>query len=123
MSRESTLHNLHAAKTHLSRLVAQALRGETVIIGKAGTPLVRLVPVAHAEGADREPGGWEGLITLGPHWDAPALSTDELEALDARSTAQLAGDPAAEARATRRLAAAAKRADRTAGGRRKARNG
>lgn len=40
-----TTFNIHEAKTHLSRLVAQAARGETVIIAKAGKPLVKLVPV------------------------------------------------------------------------------
>ena len=37
--------NLHDAKTHLSRYVAQALEKEEVVIAKAGRPLVRLVPV------------------------------------------------------------------------------
>ena len=40
-----TTFNIHEAKTHLSRLIAQAARGETVIIAKAGKPLVKLVPV------------------------------------------------------------------------------
>jgi prevent-host-death family protein len=42
--------NIHAAKTHLSRLIADVLSGEEVIISKAGTPLVRLVAVAQGEG-------------------------------------------------------------------------
>lgn len=37
--------NIHEAKTHLSRLVERAAKGETVIIAKAGKPLVKLVPV------------------------------------------------------------------------------
>ena len=37
--------NLHAAKTHLSRLVDRAAAGEDVVIAKAGTPVVRLVAV------------------------------------------------------------------------------
>ena len=37
--------NLHDAKTHLSRYVAQALEGHEVVIAKAGRPLVRLVPL------------------------------------------------------------------------------
>lgn len=37
--------NLHDAKTHLSRYVSQVLKGEEVVIAKAGKPLVRLVPV------------------------------------------------------------------------------
>ncbi|MEY4483659.1 MAG: hypothetical protein RL693_1111 [Verrucomicrobiota bacterium] len=36
--------NIQAAKTHLSRLVEKAANGEEIIIGKAGTPMVRLVP-------------------------------------------------------------------------------
>jgi prevent-host-death family protein len=38
--------NLHAAKTHLSRLVDEAVAGEEVVIAKAGRPMVRLVPVS-----------------------------------------------------------------------------
>ena len=34
--------NIHEAKTHLSRLVERAARGETIIIAKAGKPLVKL---------------------------------------------------------------------------------
>jgi prevent-host-death family protein len=32
--------NIHQAKTHLSRLVDQAVKGEPFVIAKAGTPLV-----------------------------------------------------------------------------------
>lgn len=35
--------NIHEAKTHLSRLVKQAARGEPFIIAKAGKPLVKVV--------------------------------------------------------------------------------
>jgi prevent-host-death family protein len=37
--------NMHEAKTHLSRLVDRAAKGEPFIIAKAGTPLVKVVPV------------------------------------------------------------------------------
>jgi len=37
--------NVHYAKTHLSRLIERAERGEEVIIARAGKPSVRLVPV------------------------------------------------------------------------------
>ena len=36
--------NIHAAKTQLSRLIADVVGGEEVVISKAGTPVVRLVP-------------------------------------------------------------------------------
>ncbi len=38
--------NIHAAKTHLSRLVEQAAAGREFIIAKAGKPLARLMPLA-----------------------------------------------------------------------------
>jgi len=34
--------NIHQAKTHLSRLVDEAVNGEPFIIAKAGKPLVRV---------------------------------------------------------------------------------
>jgi prevent-host-death family protein len=37
--------NIHAAKTHLSRLVEQAAAGEEIIIAKAGKPMARLTSV------------------------------------------------------------------------------
>jgi prevent-host-death family protein len=36
--------NMHEAKSRLSELVAAALRGEDVILARAGKPVVRLVP-------------------------------------------------------------------------------
>ena len=50
-----TIHvNIGEAKTRLSELVAAALRGEDVVLDKAGAPQVKLVPVAEAEQARRE---------------------------------------------------------------------
>lgn len=37
--------NVHEAKTHLSRLVEAAARGESFVIAKAGKPMVRVVPI------------------------------------------------------------------------------
>jgi len=53
--------NIHAAKTQLSRLIAEVLAGEEVVISKAGMPLVRLVPVAASAGA-RELGVLAGTV-------------------------------------------------------------
>ena len=47
--------NMHEAKTQLSRLVERALAGEEVLIARAGTPLVRLQPIAPGT-ARRQPG-------------------------------------------------------------------
>ena len=46
----TTTVNLHEAKTHLSRLVDQAARGEDFIIAKAGKPMVRVVAVQPVNG-------------------------------------------------------------------------
>ena len=39
---------VHAAKTHLSKLIARACAGEDVAIARGRTPVVRLVPVSKA---------------------------------------------------------------------------
>ncbi len=50
-----TIHvNIAEAKAKLSSLVEASLRGEEVILGKAGTPKVRLVPLPEAIAVDRE---------------------------------------------------------------------
>ncbi len=62
--------NVHVAKTHLSRLVDQAVAGEEVIIAKAGKPMVRLVPVT--TGARRSGfGTLKGKVQIGDDFDAP----------------------------------------------------
>jgi len=70
--------NLHAAKTHLSRLVDEAAKGEEIVIAKAGKPMVRLVPVA----AKRRRTGFgelKGKIWISDDFDAP-LPDDVLRA-------------------------------------------
>jgi prevent-host-death family protein len=37
--------NMHEAKTHLSRLVDLAAKGEPFVIARAGKPLVKVVPI------------------------------------------------------------------------------
>jgi len=37
--------NIHQAKTHLSRLVEKAARGEPFIIAKAGKPMVKVIAI------------------------------------------------------------------------------
>jgi len=41
--------NIHQAKTHLSRLVDEAVAGESFIIAKAGKPLVKVVALSHED--------------------------------------------------------------------------
>jgi prevent-host-death family protein len=61
--------NIHAAKTNLSKLIERARAGDEVIIAKAGTPMVRLVPVDPP--ANRMFGSAKGLIKFKKGWNAP----------------------------------------------------
>jgi len=45
--------NILEAKTHLSELVDQAVKGETFIIAKAGTPLVKVTALDAPASAQR----------------------------------------------------------------------
>ena len=38
--------NIHEAKTHLSRLVDEAAKGNAFIIAKSGKPMVKVLPLA-----------------------------------------------------------------------------
>jgi prevent-host-death family protein len=73
------LVNTHEAKTHLSRLIERAVDGEEIIIGKAGKPLVRLVPF-RAEASPRAPGAWRGKVWLSADFDDP--SSDVIAAFE-----------------------------------------
>ncbi len=63
------MENIHEAKTHFSRLVERVMRGEEVVIGKAGRPVARLVPYVEDRGL-RVPGGWEGRVRIPDDFDA-----------------------------------------------------
>ncbi|EIM24363.1 type II toxin-antitoxin system Phd/YefM family antitoxin [Microvirga lotononidis] len=43
--------NIHQAKTHLSRLIERAAKGESFVIAKAGKPMVKVVPLTAPEAA------------------------------------------------------------------------
>ncbi len=62
--------NIQEAKTHLSRLVEEALQGEGIVVAKAGKPLVQLVPVGCA-GAPRRLGLLAGRVREAPDCWAP----------------------------------------------------
>lgn len=60
--------NIHAAKTHLSRLVERAAAGEDIVIAKAGVPRARLTSL-ESEHVAREPGAWRGRVRIAPDFD------------------------------------------------------
>ena len=71
--------NVHEAKTHLSRLLDEALAGEDIVIARAGTPLVRLVPtVREPRPADVLEGVWPDIDVDDPFFEP--LADDELAA-------------------------------------------
>ncbi|HRD88841.1 MAG: type II toxin-antitoxin system prevent-host-death family antitoxin [Candidatus Accumulibacter sp.] len=62
--------NIHEAKTHLSRLVEQAARGESFVIAKAGKPMVKVTALdAPAAGQVRRLGFMAGRIEVPEDFD------------------------------------------------------
>ena len=70
--------NIHAAKTHLSRLVEEAAAGEEIVITKGGKPLARLCPLAPAP-RKRVLGRLEGKLVVPDNFDR--LYDDEIREL------------------------------------------
>jgi len=62
--------NIHEAKTHFSKLISQASKGEEIIIARAGKPVAKLVALEMPK-KSRKPGSAKGLITMSDDFDAP----------------------------------------------------
>jgi len=63
--------NIHEAKTHLSRLVEQAAKGEPFVIAKSGKPLVKVVALdAPAPSETRRLGFMAGQIAVPDDFDS-----------------------------------------------------
>lgn len=72
--------NIHDAKTHLSRLVEQAVRGESFVIAKAGKPLVKVSALdSPAAGQMKRLGFMLGYISVPDDFDR--MGGREIEAL------------------------------------------
>jgi prevent-host-death family protein len=72
--------NIHEAKTHLSRLVEQAAKGEPFVIAKAGKPLVRVTSLdAPVAGQVRRLGFMAGRIVVPEDFDR--MGNAEIERL------------------------------------------
>jgi prevent-host-death family protein len=67
--------SIHAAKTHLSRLIARAEAGEEIVIARGRKPVAKLVPIEKKP--TRVPGQWKGRFTVGPEFFEP-MSEEEL---------------------------------------------
>jgi prevent-host-death family protein len=62
--------NIHSAKTHLSRLVAEVAAGEEIVIAKAGKPVARLLPFEPRR-EPRQPDLLKGKIWISDDFDDP----------------------------------------------------
>lgn len=72
--------NIHEAKTHLSRLLERAARGESFIIAKAGKPMVRVMPLDSPVGAEPARLGFlAGEIEVPDDFDT--MGAEEIEQL------------------------------------------
>jgi antitoxin (DNA-binding transcriptional repressor) of toxin-antitoxin stability system len=70
------MYTVHKAKTYLSKLIRDALRGEEVIIACRKEPMVKLVPV-RKHPKKRVPGSLKGKIWYSPDAFDP-LTKEEL---------------------------------------------
>lgn len=62
--------NISEAKASLSQLVEKVLRGEEVIIGKAGKPVAKLVPYDQdSSPRDLSQGIWKGQVWMAEDFD------------------------------------------------------
>jgi prevent-host-death family protein len=62
--------NIHEAKTQFSKLVDAAMRGEEVVIAKAGKPAAKLIPITK-EKPKRRFGVLKGKLQIADNFDAP----------------------------------------------------
>ena len=64
--------NIHAAKTHFSKLLERVESGEEIVIARAGKPVAKLVPYdSQAPVPKRKPGVWAGKVWISPDFDKP----------------------------------------------------
>ena len=70
--------NVHAAKTHLSRLLERVEAGEELVIARAGRPVARLVPY-RVRREPRKPGLLRGQIWLADDWDSAEVNDEIAE--------------------------------------------
>ena len=64
--------NVHAAKTHFSRLLARVEKGEEIIIARGGKPVAKLMPIRPSL-KDRAPFGFmkDSIVYMADDFDAP----------------------------------------------------
>jgi len=77
--------NIHEAKTHLSKLLEEASKGESLVIAKAGKPVVKVTPLGAPIGSQvRRLGFMAGQVSVPDDFDQ--MGRDEIEKLFGSST-------------------------------------
>jgi len=71
-------YNIHEAKTHLSSLIDNAIKGNSFIIAKAGKPVVKVVPYSFKEPKKQRIGFLKSKISVA---DFDSMGKDEIEKL------------------------------------------
>ncbi|OGK15837.1 hypothetical protein A2774_05880 [Candidatus Roizmanbacteria bacterium RIFCSPHIGHO2_01_FULL_39_12c] len=61
-------YNIHEAKTNLSKLIEKTLKGEELVIAKAGKPVAKLTPYKSIK-KKRKAGAFKGEIWIAPDFD------------------------------------------------------
>ena len=80
VERAMDTYNIHEAKTHLSKLVEKAAKGEAFVIAKAGRPMVKVVPLdAPVEKAKSRIGFLKGVYNVPDDFDE--MGREEIEAM------------------------------------------
>lgn len=79
------IRNISQAKAELSALINEVLKGNEVILAKAGKPVVRLVPYRGPK-RPRKPGSMRGQIWMAP--DFEVLPGDMAEAFGMRKESE-----------------------------------
>ena len=76
-------YNMHEAKTHLSRLVREAVAGDPFVIARSGKALVKVVPISAPEpDAVRPIGFMRGQLSVPDDFDT--MGRAEIEAMFGR---------------------------------------
>ncbi|HEX2592134.1 MAG TPA: type II toxin-antitoxin system prevent-host-death family antitoxin [Rhizomicrobium sp.] len=70
---------IHAAKTQLSKLLAEVEAGEEIVVARGKEPIAKLVPFRAPAAKQRVAGRLKGKISIGPEFFEP-LPEEELEA-------------------------------------------
>jgi prevent-host-death family protein len=71
--------NIHEAKTNLSRLIDNAVKGEPFIIAKSGKPMVKVISVTPPSNPNMRVGFLKGILEVPDDFDS--MASEEIQAI------------------------------------------